>query len=136
MLPLIDVSVNTGVGWIAQITTNVNLFDKYYMKLRGSQTFLNSETGIILGIQKKYTQKRRIQFGMGYSEGRSDPFIPGGPDATDHIEYFNAVIGEVNYIHYFYSGLIKIGFNIGLNCTVDNRRAFPSFNTGIIAGIF
>lgn len=151
-LPLIDISLNTGLIWYGQAKVCVNLFEKLYIKVHTSTTTGSSENGINVGYQFKFNENQRLQTGLGYSyfEDVVHVLFSFGVESK---EYFHGVIAEVDYIHYLYSGPIKIGFNAGINVLffMDEYErfmppsiefgdrsvlnTFPSLNFGITVGI-
>ena len=134
-LPRVELEANTGLVWIIQFKGNININDKIYCKFRTSETLLASEYGFAAGYQRSYSDKGRVQIGIGYSNGKAEPFVPGGPNADDTTEYWDGLIIECNQIHYFNKDFLRIGFNIGFNFITAANESMPSINLGIIIGI-
>ena len=133
-LPRIELEANTGLVWIIQIKGNLNINDNIYTKFRISKS-RDSELGLSCGYQRSYSNKGRVQMGIGYSHGKSEPIVLGGPSSDDTTEYWNGLIIEGNYIHYFSKDVLRIGFNIGMNFIVSDKKSIPSLNLGLILGI-
>jgi hypothetical protein len=114
-LPRLEIEGNVGIYWIIQAKGNFNINDNFYCKIRSSSSFLSSDYGLILGYQIPPIARNRVQIGLGYSKGEISPFVPAGPDEGDTTEHWNGAILETNFIHYFNSNFVRIGFNIGIN---------------------
>jgi hypothetical protein len=133
--PKFELEADAGLFWLAQVKFGFNFNDRFFGKIRYSES-LASEYGFSAGYQKTYSSKTKLQIGIGYSRGKFDPFVPGGPNADDTTEYLNGGVMEYDFIQYFNRGIIRIGFNVSVNFIFYGKRAIPSFNTGLIIGMF
>jgi hypothetical protein len=132
-LPRIELELNTGLAWFMQGKVNINLNDNIYSKIRLSGSFLASEYGFTAGYQRSHNNKDRMQLGIGYSNGKIEPFVPGGPNPDDTTEHWEGVMIEGNFIHYFKNEII--GCNIGFNFIISSNKSLPSVNLGFVVGL-
>jgi hypothetical protein len=136
-VPRIDIEVNTGLIWLLQIEGCVNIIDNVFIKGRHSETFLHSESGCMAGYQFVFSRMARMQFGLGYSSGKTEPLPgPGGPTAGDTTRHWNGMILDYNFIRYFNTNLVRIGMNVGFNCVIFSKESAPSLNLGLVIGLF
>jgi hypothetical protein len=135
-LPKFELELNTGLAWLMQCKGNINFTNNIYLKLRVSETFLASEFGFSAGYQRSYSNKGRVQIGIGYSNGKIEPLgNPGGSSPDDTTEYWDGVILEGNYIQYLIKDIVSLGFNIGFNFIISSKKSLPSLNLGLVLGI-
>jgi len=132
----IDIEANTGLIWLLQIKGNVNINNSIFIKCRHSESLLSSESGFTAGYQTFFSNKSRLQTGLGYSYGKVEPFVFGEPNADATTEYWNGVICEFDFIHYFNINFIRVGINAGMNVIISNQKSLPSLNLGLVVGVF
>ncbi len=134
--PRIELQADVGFVWVVQGKACLNFNENIFGEIRYSDVVLAREYGFSAGYQRSLSNKSRMQMSLGYSRIKVYSLNPGGSNEGDTVSYWHGVIIEYNFIHYFNTGLIRIGFNASVNFDLYKNKAIPSLNAGLILGMF
>ena len=136
-IPRIELELNTGWYFLAQLRPHININDNLFISFHASKGIKISEIGFSTGYQFQYSKKGRLQFGAGYAHVINAPILPIFADPDEEPKYWDGFKIELNLIQYFIRN--KFGMNAGFNMTDSSIKTYrgkiyPDINLGFIFG--
>ncbi|MDD5569316.1 MAG: hypothetical protein PHG23_02805 [Candidatus Pacebacteria bacterium] len=129
--PLIEIQGGLGLAWLGQSKIGINILDKYYARIRGSETIAGLVGATEYGFSAGFLFNK-TNIGIGYSKGMSFAGDPNGNSSEDH---WDAFVLEAGYTFFFNKDFLRLGINFDTSFTIGKGIFWPSFNICLVFGL-